>query len=146
MQAKEIMTSDPKTVRKSDTLETAARIMRDADVGLVPVVDGGNGSSVKLVGVITDRDIAIRHVAEGHGPGHKVEEAMSTEGLTTCHPDDDVDKVMEAMRAAQVRRVPVVQDGALVGIVSQADLALDSGEDRAVGETVESISRPVSRP
>lgn len=146
MQARDIMTSDPKTVRKSDTLETAAQIMRDADVGLVPVVDGGNGSSLKLVGVITDRDIVIRHVAEGHGPGHKVEEVMSTDNLATCSPDDEVESIMEAMRAAQVRRVPVVENGALVGIVAQADLALDVGEDRAVGETVEKISRPVSRP
>ena len=144
MQAREIMTPDPKTVRKIDTLETAAKIMRDTDVGLVPVVDGGNGE-LKLVGVVTDRDIAVRHVAEGHGAGCKVEEAMSTERLTTCSPDDDVQKVMKAMRAAQVRRVPVVENGSLVGIVSQADLALDMGHDRAVGETVERISQPGAR-
>lgn len=143
MKAREIMTSNPKTVRPSDSLEKAAQIMRDADVGLVPVVDGGNGKASKLVGVITDRDLAVRHVAEGHGPGHKVEEAMSRDRLTTCSPDDDVQQVMKAMRTDQVRRVPVLENGELVGIVAQADLALDTPEDREVGETVERISQPV---
>lgn len=141
MTARDIMTSDPQCVTPQDTLQKAAQLMRDVNVGLVPVVES-NGSK-KLVGVVTDRDITIRHVAEGHsGSDHQVREAMSSSGIVTCSPDDDVQKVMKAMAGAQVRRVPVVEGGELVGIIAQADLALDTGEDSAVGETVEQISKP----
>lgn len=141
MTARDIMTADPQCVTPEDTLQKAAQVMRDVNVGLVPVVE--SAGSKKLVGVVTDRDITIRHVAEGHGGSdHQVREAMSSADMVTCGPDDDVQSVMKAMSKAQVRRVPVVDGGELVGIVSQADLALDTGEDGAVGETVEQISKP----
>jgi CBS domain-containing protein len=114
--------------------------MRDRDVGIVPVVEGNDGQ--RLLGVITDRDIAIRHVAEGHGGTCRVEEAMSRDDLVVARPDDDVDSVMRSMRERRVRRVPVVEDGRLIGIISQADLALDTSDDGEVGRTVESISEP----
>lgn len=141
MLAREIMTRNPECVTPQDDLAHAARIMRDKDVGIVPVVDGGNGAQ-RLVGVVTDRDLAVRHVAEGHGPGCKVEEAMSRSDLVVARPDDDVDDVMRQMRDRQVRRVPVVEDGRLVGIISQADLAVDYSNDSEVGHTVERISEP----
>lgn len=141
MLAREIMTTDPECVRAGDTIERAAEVMRDIDVGLVPVVDGAD--EPRLIGVVTDRDIVMRHVAPGHGNGCKVEEAMTRDGLVTASPDDDVDDVMRRMRKAQVRRVPVVEDGGLLlGIVSQADLALQAEDEREVERTVEAISRP----
>ena len=141
MLAREIMTRNPECVTPQDDLSRAARIMRDKDVGIVPVVDGGDGA-LRLIGVVTDRDLAVRHVAEGHGPNCKVEEAMSRNDLVVARPDDDVDNVMRKMRERQVRRVPVVDDGRLVGIIAQADLAVDYSEDSEVGRTVERISEP----
>lgn len=141
MLAREIMTTDPECVHAGDTIEHAAEVMRDISVGLIPVVDGDERP--RLIGVVTDRDIVMRHVAEGHGNGCKVEEAMTTDGLVTASPDDDVDDVMRRMRKAQVRRVPVVENGGLLlGIVSQADLAMQAKDDREVERTVEAISRP----
>lgn len=140
MLAREIMTTDPECVRASDPIERAAEVMRDVSVGLVPVVDGAD--EPRLIGVVTDRDIVVRHVAEGHGNGCTVEEAMTTDGLVTARPDDDVDTVMRRMREAQVRRVPIVEDGHLVGIVSQADLAVQVTDEREVERTLEAISRP----
>lgn len=140
MLAREIMTENVECVTPQDDLAHAARIMRDRDIGIVPVVEGNDGK--RLIGVITDRDIALRHVAEGHGPDCRVEEAMSREDLAIVGPDDDIDHVMRQMRDHQVRRVPVVEDGRLVGIVSQADLAVDYPNDSEVGRTVERISEP----
>lgn len=140
MLAREIMTKNPECVTPQDDLARAARIMRDRDVGIVPVVEGNDGK--RLIGVVTDRDIAMRHVAEGHGPDCRVEEAMSRKDLAIVGPDDDVDNVMRQMRQHQVRRVPVVEDGRLVGIISQADLAVDYSQDSEVGRTVERISEP----
>lgn len=141
MLAREIMTEKVECVTPQDDLAHAARIMRDRDVGIVPVVEGNDGQR-RLLGVVTDRDIAIRHVAEGHGGSCRVEEAMSRDDLVVARPDDDVDSVMRSMRERQVRRVPVVEDGRLIGIISQADLALDTSDDSEVGRTVESISEP----
>lgn len=141
MLAREIMTRTPECVRRNDTIEHAAALMRDVGVGIIPVVDGGE--EPRLLGVVTDRDIVMRHVAEGHGKGCTVEEAMTTDGLVTARPDEDVNEVMRRMRKAQVRRVPVVEDGGLlVGIVSQADLAVGGADDREVEETLEAISEP----
>jgi CBS domain-containing protein len=137
--AQDIMTTDPACVTPDTLLADAARMMKDQNVGLLPVVEG-EGSD-RLVGVVTDRDITIRHVAEGHGPGCPVREAMTT-NVTTARADDDVDRVMDLMGREQVRRIPIVDErGALVGIVSQADIALETDEGDA-GETVQKISKP----
>jgi CBS domain-containing protein len=140
MKAREIMTANPETVMRTDTVETAARVMRDADVGIVPVVD--DGEHRRLRGVITDRDIAVRCIAEGRTGDCRVSDLMSND-LVTARPDDDVHQVMNRMKAEQVRRIPIVDDNnCLVGIVAQADLALDGASDRAVGDGVERISKP----
>ncbi|HUO86057.1 MAG TPA: CBS domain-containing protein [Thermoanaerobaculia bacterium] len=140
MLSREIMTENPEVVLASDSLEEAARRMRDLDVGVMPVVEDRDGR--RLEGVITDRDIVVRHVAEGHGAGCKVEEAMSRDGMVTVGPEDDVELVASRMSQSQVRRVPVVESGRLVGIIAQADLAIDASDDRLVGATVEAISAP----
>jgi CBS domain-containing protein len=142
MKARDIMTRDPQVVTPGDTVSRAAQLMREADVGIIPVVD--DQSSRRLRGVITDRDIAVRHVADGHTEDCVVEDHMS-EGLSRVGPDDDVADVLRMMQREQVRRVPVVEDGdRLVGIIAQADIAVDMGTDhpRDVSRTVEEISRP----
>ena len=144
MKAQEIMTKNPSTVTPETKLTDAARLMKDEDVGIVPVVEADG--SKKLVGVLTDRDIAIRHVAAGHQSADcPVREAMSTD-LITARPDDDVDGLMERMGREQVRRIAVVDErGDLVGIVAQADLAREARNEKKVEETVEKISRPSGR-
>lgn len=142
MQAREIMTKDPRALMPEDTVSEAARVMRELDVGIVPVIDDGDRR--RLMGVITDRDIAVRHVAERHTDDCRVSEHMSRD-VTAVRPEDDVDRVMERMRKDQVRRIPVVEDGGrLVGIIAQADIAVETGRKKAeaVEKTVEDISKP----
>lgn len=141
MKARELMTPNPAVVTTTDTLSTAARVMRDRDVGVVPVVE--DGDSGRLRGLITDRDIAVRHIAEGHTEDCRVIDHMS-ESITAASPDDDADEVMAQMQREQVRRIPVVDDGRLVGIIAQADVAIRIGPDdpEDVEETVTAISRP----
>ena len=140
MKAREIMTSKLECVTRQDSLSRAAQIMRDSDIGAVPVVE--DSSSMRLVGMITDRDIAIRHVAGDNNPNCSVGDHMSSDRMHTARPDDDVDTVMRTMKAEQVRRVPVVEGERLVGIIAQADIATEGVSDRKTGDTVEKISEP----
>ena len=140
MKARDIMTADPQFVTTQDSAQHVARIMRDNDIGIVPVVD--NDTSRRLRGVITDRDIAVRCVAEGRNGDCRVSELMSGD-LITVRPDDDVNRVMEQMKAEQVRRLPVVDDSdRLIGIIATADLALEGPSDKATGQVMEKISEP----
>jgi CBS domain-containing protein len=138
MKARDIMTANPRCVTTSDSINRAAEIMRDTDVGIVPVVE--DSGSMRLAGVVTDRDIAIRIVAEGRGNDVNVGEVMSS-GLATVRPDDDLDRVTELMKSEQVRRIPVVDGDRLVGIIAQADVARE-GRDKKTGDVVEHISEP----
>lgn len=143
MKARELMTENPECLTEDDTVQKAAQRMRELDVGLMPVVDDANNR--RLRGVITDRDIATRHVAEGHDSGEcRVGNEMTKDNLYTVTPDDDQNTVMERMKAGQVRRVPVMEEDRIVGIIAQADLALDTSADSAeeVERTVEKISEP----
>jgi CBS domain-containing protein len=140
MKAREIMTSDVACVTRQDSLSRAAQIMRDADVGSVPVVD--DRTSMKLVGVITDRDIAIRHVAGDNAAECTVGDHMTSDRLHTARPDDDVDDVMRTMKAEKVRRIPVTEGDRIVGIIAQADIATEGAGDRKTGDVVEKISEP----
>lgn len=118
MKIRDVMTRDAKLVSPNDTLERAGQLMKQCDCGCLPVGDGD-----RLVGMITDRDIAIRAVAEGRGPNSRVREAMSDEVLY-CFEDQDSDEVCRNMADIQVRRLPVMnRDKRLVGIVSIGDLA-----------------------
>jgi CBS domain-containing protein len=131
---RELMTENPRTVSPDQTVQDAARIMRDEDTGVVPITEGEN-----LVGVITDRDIAIRAIAEGKDGQTPVREVASQD-LVTIDPQQDLDEALRLMAQHQVRRLPVVEeDGKLVGIVSQADVARH-GDDARTGEVVEQIS------
>lgn len=138
MKARDIMTGNPRCVTADDTITRAAEIMRDTDVGIVPVVE--DSGTMRLAGVVTDRDIAVRVVAEGRGSNVNVRDIMSSR-LATVRPDDDLDRVTELMKTEQVRRIPVVDGDRLVGIIAQADVARE-GRDRRTGDVVERISEP----
>jgi CBS domain-containing protein len=138
------MTPDPACCTPNSTAREAAVLMRDNDCGSLPVVE--SESSRRLVGTVTDRDLAIRGLAEGKGPDTMIGDLM-TNGPTTAGPEDEVEVVRDVMIAQQVRRVPVVdEDGMVVGIVAQADIAREEGaaSDQEVGRIVEAISDPRS--
>ena len=135
LRCREIMTTDVKTVAPSTPIGEVAAMMRDADVGSLPVVDGG-----KLAGIVTDRDIVVRALAEGRDPSAPVGEAM-TGDVFSVKPDDFVFEAIRLMGDKQVRRIPVVSDdGALAGIIAMADIALEMEDDREIAETLEEIS------
>jgi CBS domain-containing protein len=144
VRVKQIMTPDPARCIPDTTVRDVAVLMRDNDCGSIPVVE--NTSSHRLVGTVTDRDLAIRGLAEGKGPETRVREVMTPDPIT-CVTEDEVEDLRQVMIEQQVRRVPVVDtDGRLVGIVAQADIAREDGaaSDREVGRIVEAISEPRS--
>ena len=131
----EAMTPNPTTVEPTTTVQEAAKIMKSEDIGSLPIVDGD-----KLVGVITDSDLAIRIVAEGRGTDTTVGEIASKD-VVTVDPQQSIDEAARLMAEHQVRRLPVVEeDGRLVGILAQADVA-QTGHDALTGETVQQISQ-----
>ncbi|PXY27314.1 CBS domain-containing protein [Prauserella muralis] len=134
-QVREIMTSDPACVDSSDTVAHAARKMADADVGALPI----RGEDNQLKGMLTDRDIVVRVLAEGKDPVALHASELARGDVVTVRPDDDVAEALDKMARHQVRRLPVVEGQRLVGIVAQADAARHLDE-RKVGGTVESIS------
>ena len=138
MQVKDVMTHGAECVRPDDTLFDAARKMRDLDVGPLPVCDND-----RLAGMLTDRDIVVRCVAEGKDPRvAKVREAMS-EGICYCFEDDDVAEAARQMKDRQIRRLVVLnRDKRLAGIVSLGDLAVESGNEKLAGDTLEKVSQP----
>jgi CBS domain-containing protein len=144
MKAKDIMTRKPKCVTPETSVREAARLMKEEDVGVLPVVE--RDGSDRLIGIVTDRDIAIRHVAEGHDSSScPVREAM-TSSVRTAREDDDVESVMDLMGTEQVRRIPVVDErGSLVGIVAQADIVREARDDKKAERTIEKISDPGGR-
>jgi CBS domain-containing protein len=143
MRINDIMTANPSFVTPDATIREAAQVMKRESVGIVPVIK--SSSDRTLLGVVTDRDIAIRCVAEGKDASCRVREAMS-EDLATCTPNDEVDDVMQTMSREKVRRIPIVDErGSLVGIVSQADLLRRGRDDNRAAQTVERISEPGGR-
>ena len=139
MKISDVMTPNPRTVTATDTLQAAAAIMRDEDTGIVPVVKDG-----RISGVITDRDIVIRAIADGDYDA-KVGDIVSDD-VVTATADMATAEAAELMSEHQVRRIPVVdEDDRLVGIVSLGDLAVKEGRDSRMGETLENISEGVKR-
>lgn len=142
MKARDLMTPNPVVVTPEYPVSRAAEIMRDHDVGVVPVVD--DLWRMRLRGVVTDRDIAVRCTAAGHAPTCPVGDHMTAGPLDTVSPAADVREVMEVMKEDRVRRVMVTQGERLVGVISQADLARREGpvEPVAVEKVLERISEP----
>ena len=131
----EIMTRDVRTTPPERSLREVAAMMRDGDMGAVPVIDSG-----KLIGIVTDRDMVVRAIADGRPADTPVSEAMTGE-LFTVAPDDFVFEAIRLMGDKQVRRIPVVdKDGALAGIIAMADVALETEDEREIAETLEEIS------
>lgn len=139
MRCREIMTKTVRTATPEMPVREVAAIMRDGDMGAVPVVDDG-----RLIGIVTDRDIVVRVVAEGKGTETLISDAMSTE-LFTVGPDDFVFEAIRLMGDKQVRRIPVINDnGELAGIIAMADVALETEDEREIAETLEEISSGAS--
>jgi CBS domain-containing protein len=133
---RDLMTKSPRSVESGSTVMEAARLMRDEDAGLIPIVEGE-----KLVGTVTDRDIAIRVVAEGKSPESITVGEIASRELVTIDPQQNLDEALRLMARHQVRRLPVVEeDGKLVGIVAQADIARNAS-DAKTGDLVEDISK-----
>jgi CBS domain-containing protein len=132
---KEVMTRDVRACEPNATVAEAAKMMAQEDVGPVPIVEDG-----RLVGIVTDRDIVIRVVAEGRDPNATTVKEIASTNLVTVSPDDDLDEALKMLAENQVRRLPVVEGDRLVGIVAQADIAR-LGKDSKTGEVVEEISR-----
>lgn len=136
MRVSELMTRDVRIANPNETIQEAARMMAEIDAGAIPV-----GDNDRLVGMLTDRDIAVRAVAEGRGPDTKVGDVM-TNDVKYCFEDEDTDHVCRNLGDQQIRRIPVVdRNKRLVGILSLGDLALEGGNG-AAGETLAAISRP----
>ena len=142
MRAEKIMTPDPACCTPDMRIQDVARLMLDNDCGEIPVVD--NRETGRLVGVVTDRDIAVRAVAEGRSPTDTLASEIMSSSVVTAKLDSKLDDCVQLMEKHQVRRLPVVdKEGRCCGIVSQADIAL-SGKDRKTGDLVQDVSRPGS--
>jgi CBS domain-containing protein len=138
MKVRELMTKQPTTVEPNATLGEVATLMKQEDCGSIPVVEAG-----RLVGIVTDRDIVIRGVAAGVDPKtQRVSKVMSSDPVT-IGADDDIDEAEKKMADRQIRRLPVVEGGKLVGIIVTAQIAR-AGNERKVGETLKEISEPTS--
>lgn len=134
-QIRDLMTENPTTCEPSTTAVDAARVMASEDVGPVPIVDGG-----RLVGIVTDRDLVVRILAEGKDPNSATIGEIASSDLVTVQPDADLQEAERLMADNQVRRLPVVEGDRLVGIVAQADIARVLDEERT-GEVVQQISQ-----
>ena len=132
---REIMTSSVRIANREMSLAEVARLMRDGDMGALPVVEGE-----RLVGIVTDRDIVVRAIAEGKDFSTPIGDVMTTE-IYSVKPDDFVFEAIRLMGDKQVRRVPIINEaGALVGIIAMADVALETEDEREIAETLEEIS------
>lgn len=139
MQVNQVMSRGVECVRPEDTLNHAARKMRDLDVGPLPVC----GDNDRLVGMVTDRDITVRAVAEGWDPNTRHVREVMTPEVVYCFEDQDVEEAAQQMRDRQIRRLVVLdRDKRLVGIVSLGDLAIETGDDQLSGKTLEEVSLP----
>ncbi len=136
----DVMTKNPSYCLPTDTASRAAQLMRDQNVGPIPVVE--NCETKTIVGIVTDRDLTLKIVADGRDLDVPVDELMTRDPLV-CRADDDIESALDAMADGKVRRIPVVDHrNGLVGIISQADVAIRVGGLRTTGEIVEEISRP----
>lgn len=137
MNIRDVMTPNPRTVSPEDSIQNAARIMRDEDTGAIPVVENG-----RPVGVVTDRDIVVRAVADGGQLDRPVRD-IATTNLVSVSPDMSTREANDLMREHQVRRLPVVEGERLVGMVSLGDLAVKESKESRSGETLERVSEGV---
>ena len=134
---RDVMTPNPQCVTETDSLRDVARIMKDQDTGVVPVVDGK-----KIIGLVTDRDIVVRCIAEGKNPLEAKVNDVMTKSVRKVKEDATINEVLTMMSSAEIRRLPVVdRNDDLVGIVSIGDIAMEGKQDGKVGQAVEQISQ-----
>jgi CBS domain-containing protein len=133
---REIMTSNPESVDADATVQDAAQIMRDINVGSVPVISGG-----RVAGIVTDRDITVRVLAENRSPANVAVREIATSDPLTVSPKTDIREAAELMARHQVRRLPVVEDGHLVGMLALGDVSAE-GDVREAGRALKDISTP----
>jgi CBS domain-containing protein len=133
---RDVMTPAVETTTRAQSLREAAKMMKSGDYGAMPVVDDG-----RLIGMLTDRDIVVRAVAEGLDPNVAVAGDFATRDPVAVEPDQALDEALMLMARHRVRRLPVVEGGMLVGVLSQADVALEAKEKKT-GEVVQEISQP----
>ncbi len=140
MKLSDIMTRDVRSIDRTKTVEEAARMMKELDVGSIPVTDKG-----RIVGIITDRDVVLRNVADGRTPENtRIDEVMS-KTVITATPEMDVHRAADLMAQNQIRRLPVLENNRMIGIVSIGDLAVRNIYENEAGEALSNISKP-SRP
>lgn len=140
MKCRDVMTSDPVCALPGDRVVDVAKLMQAEDIGPIPIVSDRTGNS--LVGIVTDRDLAIKVVAAGRDPNTTKVSDVMTGTVVTCQADDPVEKALSAMSEHQLRRIPVV-DGSnrILGIIAQADVATRLNEPETTGEMVKEISQ-----
>jgi CBS domain-containing protein len=138
MKLREIMTPSPVFARPTDTLSRVAEMMQQENVGAIPVVEND-----RLVGIITDRDVTVKAVAAGEDPKEALVSDYMSADLVTGRPDMSDREALELMGREQIRRLPIVENGRLVGMVAMADFALESDREEEVEATLEEISQPV---
>jgi CBS domain-containing protein len=136
----DVMTQRPRAVAPQTPLTEVAKVMEAEDVGAVPLVEGD-----RLVGIVTDRDIVVRAIAQGKDPSGMPASEVSSRELLTVGPDDDLADALQVMAQYQVRRLAVTAEDRLVGVLSQADIAMQ-GKDKDTGQMVEGISRQPQGP
>jgi len=136
----EVMTKKPVCCLPNDMAEKAAQLMKRENVGAIPVIE--NQQTKKLVGIVTDRDLALKIVAEGRAAKSTPVQAVMTRELVTCHPEDDLQKALDAMSEHQLRRIPIVnKDNKILGIIAQADVATRVNKPKRTAEMVKQISQ-----
>ncbi len=137
---RDVMTANPTCCVPTETVQHVAQLMKNENVGPIPVTESQN--SKKLVGIVTDRDLVLKVLAEGRSPQDVSVEEVMTRNPVTCRETDDVDNAMQAMSQHQVRRIPIVNDrNEIVGIIAQADIATRVEQPRKTADVVEEISR-----
>lgn len=136
----DVMTKNPVSALPTDTVVNVAQLMKERDIGPVPIVE--DKVTKKLLGIVTDRDLAMKVVADGRDPNTTLVRDVMTTEVITCREDDDIDSTLAAMSKHQLRRIPVVDDNEqLVGIIAQADVATRMDEPEKTGEVVKEISQ-----
>jgi CBS domain-containing protein len=136
----EVMTKNPVCCLPSDSVAKAAELMKSGNIGSIPVIE--NEQTQKLVGIVTDRDLALKIIADGRDAKSTKVELVMTHKVITCHADDDLQKALDAMAEQQLRRILVVDhDNRIVGIIAQADVATRAGQPEKTAEMVKEISQ-----
>ena len=138
--SKDVMTKNPVSAMPGDTVASVAQLMKQRDIGPVPIVE--DKSSNRLIGIVTDRDLALNVVADGRDPNTTLVRDVMTTDVVTCREDDEIEQILDAMSTHQLRRIPVVDaNDMLVGIIAQADVATRMDQPEKTGEVVKEISQ-----